>query len=385
MRAAVLRGVVPVMVLALIGVSQPVRAQVEPPILFEDSFESGLDRWEILGEGAAFVRESHDPAHGRVLVLSPRGDACALIRGSGQWRGVRMEGEVLFPVAEDSYLGFVYNFRRRGARADFGVIYIKGNESYLQANPHRDFNVGRTLYGEFRAALEGPAAIRTGVWQRFAVEVVGRECHVFVGGAGTPQLTFPWFESDAGALGLQPRSVGADVWVDNVRVVPLSALSYGGPSVPPATYEPGALITDWMVAGPMAHTRDDLARSPGAHAGRWRPIQTDGRGAVITASVVDYHGPATVAYFRTLVSRRNAGPAVLEISTVDDLALWVNGRFHWFIPRAAAAWFDFFRTSAHAGQRIPLDLKSGDNEMVFRVRGGVYASGGYFARILDAP
>jgi len=105
---------------------------------------------------------------------------------------------------------------------------------------------------------------------------------------------------------------------------------------------------------------------------------------VITARVVDFHGPRTVAYFRTNVQRSEAGTAELEISTADDLALWVNGRFTWFILRRDAAWFDFVRNPDHAGQRIPLDLNAGDNDLVFRVRGGVYSSGGFFARVAGA-
>ena len=31
--------------------------------------------------------------------------------------------------------------------------------------------------------------------------------------------------------------------------------------------------------------------------------------------------------------------------------------------------------------RIPLPLRAGANELVIRVRGGVYASGGFYARI----
>jgi hypothetical protein len=40
------------------------------------------------------------------------------------------------------------------------------------------------------------------------------------------------------------------------------------------------------------------------------------------------------------------------------------------------------RTPAHAGRRVPLDLARGANEVVVRVRGGVYASGGFFARVM---
>lgn len=88
-----------------------------------------------------------------------------------------------------------------------------------------------------------------------------------------------------------------------------------------------------------------------------------------------------MAYFRTTFSSPAAGERMLHISSIDDLARWVNGRFHWFIPRRSAAWYDFWREPAHAGQRIPIDVVPGENHLVFRVRGGVYASGGFFARV----
>ena len=70
--------------------------------LFADSFESGLDRWELIGE--PFVRtQVADDAHRRVLVLTPGGDVLALIKGSEQWGSVRIEGEVRFPTDEDKW------------------------------------------------------------------------------------------------------------------------------------------------------------------------------------------------------------------------------------------------------------------------------------------
>jgi hypothetical protein len=360
-----------------------VQAQTPPrdpgAVLVSDDFERGLDAWRIHGDGAR-VRDSRDPAHGHVLELRPSGDVVALIKGSEAWRGTRLEGEMLFPTDIDNYLGFVFNVRERGARMDFGVVYVKGNDSYLQANPHRDFNVSRTLYPEARAAIAGRHTIKVGVWERFAMEVIGSTCHVYIGDAEVPQLTFPHFEFESGALGLQPRSVGGDVWVDNVIVRRISRFSYCGEAVPLVTYTPQALLTDWRVAGAFDRTHDEIARRPDAET-RWAPFHVDRRGAVTTGTVIDFHGPRSVAYFRTTVVSPVAGPARFEISTVDDLALWVNGRFHWFIPRQDLAWFDFVQNRAHQGQSIPIDLRAGANDLVLRVRGGVYASGGFYARV----
>ncbi len=361
----------------------PVTAAGRPPapkVRFSDDFEKDLAGWEVHGDRGAFVQQSGDPQHGKVLVLRPNGDVLALVRGSEGWGPLRIEGDVLFPDSQNNYLGVVYNFRQKDGRMDFGVIYIKGNGSYLMPNPHRDFNVGRLLYEEYRTMLAGDAAIRSGEWKHFRMEVMGNTAHFYVGPGDVPQMTFPLFEFDSGSVGLQPRSVGGDVWVDNVSVTSIDGLSYQGPAKPfEFQYDPEALMTEWEVSGPFIRTDDDLARNPASHPESWRGFKTDARGAVVTAQVVDYHGPNAVAYFRARVFTDQGGPAELQVSTVDDLALWVNGRFHSFISRADHAWYDFWRNPEHDGQHIPVQLVTGRNEIVFRVRGGGYASGGFYA------
>lgn len=367
-------------VLALAAGSSPVLTQPKQ-LLFSDDFENGLGRWDVFGTDAVSIHATDDPAHKSVLQLRPNGDVVALIRGSETWGPVRVEGDIFFPSPVDNYLGFVYNHRTRGDRRDFGLIYIKGNESYLQLNPHRDFNVSRTLYPEFHVNLTGSSAVVTGQWQTFALEVSGKMAHLYVGRTSTPQLTFADLEIDRGALGFQPRSVGAPVWIDNVSVRTLDALSYPGPPVPAPAYQRDQFIADWRVAGPFEASHDAIARGPQTH-GSWRPYSTDARGAVVTGAVVDYHGPKSVAYFHTTVRGGAGGPAELQLSTVDDLAVWANGRFLAFVPRQDLAWFDAHATPEHRGRRLPLTLQPGDNEIVVRVRGGVYASGGFFARVV---
>lgn len=370
-------GRVVAVVLFISSAGAPVGAQDR----FFDDFEGDLEGWDIAGGEGVAVIDTEDPDHGRAMLLHPFGDVYALVRGSGEWGAVRLEGDVLFPDDDHNYLGFVYSFRQSGERTDFGLIYIKGNGSYLRVNPHRDFNVGRTLYEEYRTDLKDRAAITIGEWQRFRLEVVDGDAHLYVGDMSVPQLTFTDLELGDGPVGLQPRSVGGDVWVDNVSVSSIDGFAYDGPPRPAPRYAPDAVLTEWQVAGPFAQTMDELAREPASHPDRWRPFATDRRGAVISASVVDYHGPRTVGYFRTTAEADAAGPATLHLSTVDDLAIWINGRFHWFVDRDGLAWWDFWQNEDHAGQRIPIDLVAGRNEIVIRVRGGVYASGGFFARL----
>jgi hypothetical protein len=352
--------------------------------LFTESFEHGLSAWLVHGTSTATVVPSGDATHGQVLELRPNGDAFVMIRGSEKWGRVRMEGSVLFPTNESNYLAFLYNATTGGTRHDFGAVYIKGNDSYLNVNPHRDFNVARTLYDELRVDLTGEAAIHIGQWQRFAVEVVGSAAHIYVGNMSTPQLTVDLYENDSGALGLQPRSVGGNVWVDDVTVRKISGFSYAGPARPNIAYEPEKLITRWQVIGPLAQTNDDIGRTPVAQAG-WRPFATDRRGGVITGRIVDTHGPLTVAYFRTTVETPAARTATLVLSTVDDLAVWVNGHFEWFVQPDRLAWYDVASNPKHQSVSIPITLHAGSNDIVVRKRGGGYASGGFFAALLPGP
>jgi len=207
---------------------------------FVDDFEHGLNRWKLVGERHVRIEPSGDATHGRVLVLEPGGDVLALIRESERWKSVRLEAEVLFPANEDNYLGVVYNFQERAGRKNFGDVYIKGNNSYLQANPTNYFNPGRALYPELQIPLQAGSVIRIGQWQRIRVEIAGRTCHFYVGDVAEPQLTFSEFDLESGALGLKPRVIGGPVWVDNVKVTPITRLSYAGPPQPmkPMRQEP---------------------------------------------------------------------------------------------------------------------------------------------------
>jgi hypothetical protein len=350
--------------------------------LFVEDFEGDLSRWRLYGDEAVSRRLLPDLSHRGVLVLAPNGDVHALITGSEAWPSIRFEGDFRFPSDTGTYLGVVYNFQQHGGRTDFGVIYIKSDGSYLQVNPHRDYNVSRTIYPEYHVPLTGAAAVRIGEWHRFRIEIIGRTCHFYVGDITMPSLTFSLYEGESGSIGLQPRSVGGAVEVDNIAVTSIARFSYDGEARPGnMTYSPDSLLTQWEAVGPLPHTDDRISRSPGTGGYPWRGFSTDERGALITGRLVDFHGPRTVAYFRTRVEAAEDADMTLHLSSVDDLAIWINGRFHWFVPRSDAAWFDFWQNPEHRGTRIPVNLKKGENDIVVRVRGGVYASGGFYARL----
>ncbi|MGE0042666.1 MAG: hypothetical protein AB7H88_16245 [Vicinamibacterales bacterium] len=360
--------------------------------LFADDFERGLDGWLLSAPDVTTTADSGDPAHGRILVLTPRDVAqYALIRGSGAWGPYRIEGDVLFPTSEDNYLGFIYHYREADGRRDLGSIYIKGNDSYVRVNPRRDWNPARQMYDEYRVDLTGADAIVTGTWQRFAAEVSGHTCHFYVGDMSRPKVTFDLYEGDTGMAGFKPRVVGGPVWLDNVRAVPIARLTWSGPRMPAgASPMPGRFVTDWRALGPLAATAPALERrarpgdggAAGGEAVPWVPFGTDGRGAVVTGRLTSFLGPSTVAYFLTTADTPAGGR--LAFSTIDDLAIWVDGVFQGYVSRGRTAWFDAGLNPDHP-PTASVSLPPGRHEVLVRVRGGQYASGGFFAWLVRTP
>jgi hypothetical protein len=364
---------------------------------FADDFERDLSGWQLVGAHAIQLVDSNDPLHGRVMQLQPDGAVYALIKNSDRWGGVRVEGEVFFLDDGDNYLGLIYNYTQRESRTDFGSIYIKGNGSYVQVNPWRDGNASRLLYNEYTTSLTGKDSIHIKTWNRFKAEIIANVCHFYVGDMTIPKVAFDLLELTSGLVGFKPRIVGTPVWIDNIKVTSINRLSYQGPKIPAIKYEPDSLITAWEVIGPLASPVEAIERTREAASTVaangvtyvWQPFKVDARGAVITGSVTEYNGSRPVAYFRTRVQADKEKTATLHISTTDELALFVNGRFEGFIYRDGYvsgkndwnAWFDFWKNPEHAGRKVLIQLKFGSNQIVLRVRNGQFASGGFFARI----
>lgn len=369
-------------------------SQLFAQVRFTDDFEDGeLSGWTLSNPQAINVIYSGNTAHGNVLELMADDAVVALVSGSEQWGAVRVEGDVYFPDGGDSYLAFVYHFLQAGTRTDFGAIYLKGNGSYIRANPWRDSNVSRLLYEEYLTPLRGGAAIQIGRWHAFRMEVKGADCHIYIDDMVTPKITYALYEHTSGQIGFNSRVTGSPAWIDNIRVTSIEGLEYDGPGIPDISYRTDSLITDWEVIGPVAGANTAIERSgPGPRVNdsgqeyAWQAFETDLRGAVISGRITEFRGGRPVAYFRTTMFADESRQAVLHFSTADELAVWVNGRFQGYVYRQGYmdsddwnAWYDFWENPDHAGSRITVQLAKGKNHVVIRTYNGQFASGGFFA------
>ena len=311
------------------------------PVLFEDDFESGTSAWTRSDPSFVAIVDSGDRAHGKVLQLTPAAGflagvlnrlrslppgepVFALIGGSEDWVDYRIEGEVYFPEGGDAYLGVIYHLTTRRGRADFGSVYVidKAEERYIRLNPHYDWNPARALYEEFRVPLQKTAKRS---WTRFAAEVMQSSMHYYFGDMHTPRIVAAPFEGTSGQVGLGPRSVGASVWVDSIRVTRIERHSYSGPPPTPTLRTPG-ILADWEAVGPFAEP-DALSQREGGTAA-WKPFPVDPRGAVVAARLGEFASGNPTRSFP--VAGRDDGHASQRIEHPQHAALalgQVQGQF----------------------------------------------------------
>jgi len=364
-------------------------------VLFEDNFEGNLSGWELNNAASIEIIDSQDPEQGYVLALTPNGNVSALIKNSHQWGSFRVEGKMLFPKNEHNYLGFIYNYQKSSKREDFGLLYVKGNGSYIRANPWRDGNVSRLLYEEYKTNLLEDQAIKIGKWHSFKLEVIDETCHLYINNMERPKITFGLFELEAGQIGFQPRVSGGGVWIDDIKATSIKQFNYKGENIPNIRYEPDSLITKWEVFGPLpkpilaiekAVNGNDVLMDVNGENFSWESFDTDKRGAVITGRITEYQGENTVAYFRTIINAEKDKTVTLHFTTTDELTLYLNGKDSGRVYRDGYvskgndwnAWYDFWKNPQHIGRKRRISLKEGKNQLVIRVRNGQFASGGFF-------
>ncbi len=386
-------------------------------ISFYDDFEHGTDKWEFSTPFKISVKDSGDPAHGKVLAMSSGGPMVyALVKGSGNWTNVRIEGELCFPAGFSHYLGVIYNYRVIGDRADFGSIFVYGRQKdptnpwtrgktevppaidflgeIILPNPHRDSNASRLLYPEYKVRLEGDDVVEPGKWHRFKLETVGRECHFYLHDMNVPKMTFAQHEFDSGRVGFKPRYGGYPTWVDNVRITSIDGFGYKGPDLPQGiVYTPEKMLTRWHAVGPfceqMTEVEEGGYRQNATYTNYnreyvWRELNADDRGCLHPGRVIDRFSGNWYGYFHTEIISDSDKEAILEFSTGNQLTLWLNGEPLPGVQGQKLIWYDFLDNPAHKGSNVKVTLKKGINRLMVMVRGGRYGGDGFYAACRDA-
>ena len=353
-------------------------------LIFSDDFESDLRQWVLLApEFAEVVGEPHSA--NRVLMLTPKpeGFSHVLVKGSEEYRNVRMEGRFLFPTEGDGYLGFIYNHQKSEDRTDFGCVYVKSNGSYIRMSPHYDGNPSWRLYEELKVSLDGARKIETGVWYQFRLDVISNYATLYVDDLSTPVAEFDLFPGTEGALGLEARpGRGEPVWVDDIRVYELP-LNIG---VPPEHESLASTLTAWKAYSGAADTSNITMATPEFQDARWYGISPDRRGAVITGKLTQFAtGDDDIVYLRATFNVDDPpAPGWLSFSSANQLDVWLNRMYRGSVAPDSFIWADHATSAIHPGARLPVEPKAGENEVLIRVHGDTFAGGGFFVRFLTA-
>ena len=359
--------------------ASPVSAQT---LIFSEDFETDLRQWVSLAP--EFVEVIGEPrSANRVLMLTPKpeGFSHVLVKGSEEYKNVRMEGRFLFPTEGDGYLGFIYNHQKSENRTDFGCIYVKSNGSYIRMSPHYDGNPSWRLYEELKVSLDGARRIQTGAWYQFRLDVISNYATLYVDDMSTPVAEFDLFLRTGGALGLEARpGRGEPVWVDDVRVYEL-------PSDIDVLQERQALastLTAWKAYSGAVDTMSTDTATPEFQATGWYEISPDRRGAVITGKLTQFTtGDNYIVYLRAKFNVDDPpAPGWLAFSSANQLDVWLNGMYRGSVAPDLYIWADHATSAIHSGARLPVEPIAGENEVLIRVHGDTFAAGGFFAKFL---
>jgi hypothetical protein len=327
------------------------------------------------------------------MVLYAGAPVHALVKGSEGWTNIKVEGDVLFPENEHNYMGLIYNYNVRGPRVDYGCIYIKGNGSYIRVNPHRDYQVSRTIYEEYKTALTGDSAITTGKWQHFKAEIMGPVCHFYVGDMKIPKVTFNFLEFSSGRVGFEPRIRGSECWLDNISIESISRFNYKGPILPAGIhYNPDRLITQWNAIGPFRRCKEKIEKDgylPGKTYSfnnkkyKWQKLEADGRGCVVSGRLYEFGNYKWFAYFHTEIPSAVQKNVKLQFASTNALTVWLNGSPIGKIKPTYNAWHDFRELPGHKEGELDARLEKGTNHLLIFAEGvgNKYTGDGFFARI----
>lgn len=401
-----------IVMIIMIGLAVPGPGQ---SIYFEDDFEKGLAKWNLVNADKIKIVNTNDPEHGKALCLYTGGEAVyALIKNSDDWTNIEVQAEVYFPWYTCSYLGLIYHYNVRETRSDFGSIFILGPfgedlEPYfknyrkhmewppdhfmgniLWVNPHRDRNASRSLYPEYWVTLTGDKdTVKPGQWGCIKAEIIGPACHFYVTDMKIPKITYDFFEFSSGRVGFKPRFSGAEVWIDNIKVKSIKEFTYKGPILPAGiTYKLENLITNWKIIGPFRQRikeiedqgyQPDKSYTFQNRVYKWEPFTADPRGCMLVGKINDRLNYRIFTYLHTEIHSPEQQEISLDFSSKNALEIWVNKQKTGTIKGQFVAWYDFWENPQHKGESLRTVLKPGKNSVMVLVGGGRYAGDGFYA------
>lgn len=278
------------------------------------------------------------------------------------------DGVIEFDVAPMTGSNFFALMFRRATFQDHENVYFRpwksGTWQAVQYAPRLRGSSTWQLYPEFH----GDADLPENEWTHVRVVVAGARMELFLGAAGEPLITVPRLRSESlrGAVGFwarindQPKQWAAAV--SNVVVRPAKPTGAADRVVE----TPEGVLSEWEVSRDVLQGEaqvDDVPR-----LGDWVKVSAEESGLVNLTRVLGRTRRPQTAVARTVVRSASARQALLEVGYSDAVTVFLNGRPLYHAQNGWESRYPGYLGYVQLGdEAVYLDLKAGDNELVFVV------------------
>jgi hypothetical protein len=288
------------------------------------------------------------------------------------------DGTIDFDIALHGHPSFAGILFRGASPDDYELIYVRPQQSRqwdaMQYTPVFNGSEGWQLYSGdgYTASAELPV----NRWMHVHLEVAGYAARIFLDHAVEPQLVVtdlkrPWAH---GQIGFWGRFGGA-----NFANLVVSAAPPAGPPARPDVPLPPGVIAKWDLSPVFDERRVPADRLPGDDVPpiSWLAVTPEPSGLV---NIARYRAPVVarlakaapesrdVVFARTVITAGLPTRVRLVFAYSDAVHIFLNGRLLFQgESRFRARDPGFLGTATLGPDALYLDLKGGDNELVFAV------------------
>ena len=294
------------------------------------------------------------------------------------------DGIIEVDVSMPDERGFAYIQFRKHDEQNGEVVYLRmhksGSPDAIQYAPRYNGVTAWQLYhGEGYTA---PATFSKDAWTRFKIEVRGSEARVFVGEAETPAMVVSDLKrgGEPGSIGLL-ATVSEGIYFSNFSYTPFEAAA----AMVPAQAAPPAVLSRWFLSKAYTADQVDLEAYPAAqHAETaWEPVQSEASGLVNISKYQSRAGRPSIVLARTTIRATADQLRALHFGYSDDVTVYLNKKPVFAGINGFRSRYPLHQGFVTADDVVYLDLKAGDNELLFVVS-EVFGGWGFLARLDDA-
>ncbi len=292
------------------------------------------------------------------------------------------DGTIEFEVSMPDDRGFAYiQFRKQDER-NAEIVYLRMHKSdqpdAIQYAPRYNAVTAWQLYhGEGYTA---PVTFSKDAWTRFRVEVRGSEARVYIGETEEPTMVVPDLKrgGEAGGLGLL-GTVSEGIYFSNFRytlaeeATPLTALA---PT-------PAGVLSRWELSKIYTPDEIDPGIYPEEQEAGWEAVTSEPSGLVNISAYRSMKGRPSIVLARTTLRADTDQVKKLHFGYSDDVVVYLNKKPVYAGISGFRSRNPTYQGFITADDVVYLDLKAGDNELLFVVS-EVFGGWGVMGRLEEA-